>query len=138
VKSSFCASDRIRRVVRLLVVVIFLAAGSAMLAGLPWMIGLFAKIGIGQWFRYLTGALEIVGCALLSYASTRRLGAFLLLSIMFAAIYTHVFVIGGNPTPAIVLAIACGWIFVTERNHRTGKTVQPASYPFTDSSEVTK
>ncbi|RQR30140.1 MULTISPECIES: DoxX family protein [unclassified Burkholderia] len=137
-KSSMSMSDRVGGVVRLLVVGIFLAAGSAMLAGMPWMVELFARIGIGQWFRYLTGGLEITGCALLLNASTRRPGALLLLSMMLVAICTHVFVIGGNPTPAIVLAIACGWISIAERRRHTGGPARSASLPFTDSSEVTK
>ena len=37
----------------------FLLAGSSKLLGDPAMVGLFDAIGIGQWFRYLTGLIEV-------------------------------------------------------------------------------
>lgn len=37
------------------------------LAGAPAMVGLFDTIGIGQWFRYLTGSLEVSGRLDLSF-----------------------------------------------------------------------
>jgi putative oxidoreductase len=36
-------------------------AGGAKLAAAPTMIAVFAKVGLGQWFRYLTGTLEVIG-----------------------------------------------------------------------------
>ena len=39
----------------------FLAAGAAKLAGVPFMVDLFAQIGLGQWFRVVTGVVEVVG-----------------------------------------------------------------------------
>lgn len=44
-----------------LLAIVFLFAGGVKLAGSPAMIKEFAQIGIGQWFRYLTGLLEITG-----------------------------------------------------------------------------
>ena len=37
----------------------FLFAGGSKLVGAPAMVDLFAAIGWGQWFRYVTGAVEI-------------------------------------------------------------------------------
>lgn len=39
----------------------FLMGGLTKLTGAPEMVGLFEAIGAGQWFRYLTGALEVGG-----------------------------------------------------------------------------
>ena len=39
----------------------FLAAGSAKLVGVQMMIDIFNTIGLGQWFRYVTGAIEVIG-----------------------------------------------------------------------------
>src|ERR1700722_2247182 len=39
----------------------FLAAGGSKLAAVPAMVEMFAKLGAGQWFRYVTGALEVIG-----------------------------------------------------------------------------
>ena len=43
----------------------FLMAGFSKLSGDPQMVGLFDAIGLGQWFRYLTGSLEVLGAVLL-------------------------------------------------------------------------
>ena len=43
----------------------FLAAGFAKLAGVPFMVDLFEQIGLGQWFRVLTGVVEVVGAVAL-------------------------------------------------------------------------
>src|ERR1051325_886589 len=44
---------------------IFLLVGGAKLIGRPDMVALFRDIGVGQWFRYVTGAMEVAGAALL-------------------------------------------------------------------------
>ena len=38
----------------------FVFAGGLKLTGAPDMVGLFDAIGIGQWFRYVTGSIEVV------------------------------------------------------------------------------
>ncbi len=47
--------------ITLLVAVLFTAAGGAKLIGNVGMVQEFAQIGIGQWFRYFTGILEVSG-----------------------------------------------------------------------------
>ena len=37
----------------------FLMAGFKKFSGDEQMVGLFSAIGIGQWFRYLTGTIEV-------------------------------------------------------------------------------
>src|SRR5258708_30907048 len=39
----------------------FLMVGFLKLSGNPQLVGLFQAIGLGQWFRYLTGTLEVAG-----------------------------------------------------------------------------
>jgi putative oxidoreductase len=89
--------------VRGLLALAFAAAGTAKLYGVPMLVEEFEHIGLGQWFRYLTGTLEILGAVLIIIPSTVAFGAALLCCIMIGAIFTHVFVIGGSPLPAIVL-----------------------------------
>ena len=84
----------------------FLMAGSAKLTGDPKMVGLFSMIGIGQWFRYLTGGLEVVGAILLLIPALSGFGASLLVPVMIGAVATHLFIIGGDPTMAVVLLVA--------------------------------
>ena len=43
----------------------FLMVGFLKLSGDPQLVGLFEAIGLGQWFRYLTGTLEVAGALLL-------------------------------------------------------------------------
>lgn len=93
----------LRWTVQVLVAAAFLAAGGAKLAGDPSMVAVFDQVGIGQWFRYLTGAVEITGAVLILVPKAAIFGAALLACTMAAAIATHLAVIGGNPLPAIVL-----------------------------------
>ncbi|MEP6503108.1 MAG: DoxX family protein [Betaproteobacteria bacterium] len=81
----------------------FLAAGAAKLAGVPMMIEVFDHIGIGQWFRIVTGLIEIVGAIALLLPTTFAFSGALLAAMMFVATGVHLFVIGGSPVPAIVL-----------------------------------
>src|ERR1700732_4149074 len=39
----------------------FIGAGGGKSAGVPVMIEMFGKVGLGQWFRYFTGLLEVAG-----------------------------------------------------------------------------
>src|SRR2546426_8844203 len=43
----------------------FLAAGGAKLAGVPMMVQIFDQIGMGQWFRIVTGLVEVIGAVAL-------------------------------------------------------------------------
>jgi uncharacterized membrane protein YphA (DoxX/SURF4 family) len=94
----------------------FAAAGTAKLYGVPMLVEEFEHIGLGQWFRYLTGTLEILGAVLIIIPSTVAFGAALLCCIMIGAIFTHVFVIGGSPIPAIVLLALSGIVAYAKRS----------------------
>jgi putative oxidoreductase len=48
------------RTCKVLLAAVYLATGSAKLCGVPQMLEGFAQMG-GQWFRYFTGGLEIIG-----------------------------------------------------------------------------
>jgi putative oxidoreductase len=88
----------------------FLMAGFFKLSGNPQMVGLFEAIGLGQWFRYLTGALEVSGAFLLLIPRTSGLGALMLAGVMVGAVLTHVFIVGGSPLMAIVLLVVTGLV----------------------------
>lgn len=90
-------------VVQVLLAGMFIMAGGSKLAGAEQMVQLYNAIGIGQWFRYVTGFIE-VGSALLLFAPRLAgVGAALLGCTMVGAIITHLFIIGGNPAMPIVL-----------------------------------
>lgn len=101
--------------VRILVAAAFVAAGAAKLAGAAAMVDVFEAIGIGQWFRSVTGIVEIAGAILLVVPATTWLGAALLACTMACATATHLLIIGGNPLPAIVLLILSAILAWTSR-----------------------
>ncbi len=81
----------------------FIAAGVPKLIGQEMMVEMFGQLGLGQWFRYVTGAIEVGGAALLFVPRAQVYGALLLTATMVGAVITHLFVIGGSPVPALVL-----------------------------------
>ena len=90
-------------VVRGLLALAFVGAGGAKLYGVPMMVQEFEHIGLGQWFRYFTGTLEVLGALLILTPSLAAFGALLLIGIMIGATIAHLFVIGGTAVPALVL-----------------------------------
>lgn len=111
--SSSPTSPTQRRVVwgvRILLALAFGAAGVSKLAGVPQMVQVFDAIGFGQWFRYVTGLVEISGVVLLLVPATGFFGGLLLAATMVCAVATHLVLIGGNPAPAVVLALLSGFV----------------------------
>jgi putative oxidoreductase len=96
----------------------FLMVGFFKVTGDPQMVGLFDAIGLGQWFRYVTGSLEVLGGVLLLIPRLSGLGALLLMGVMIGAVPTHLFVVGGSPLLAITLLIVTG-IVAWGRRQRT-------------------
>jgi putative oxidoreductase len=83
---------------------LFLFAGGSKLAGAPAMVALFDAIGIGQWFRYFTGLIEVVSAVALLVPALSAFGALLLASTMVGAIAAHLFTVGGSPAlPGVLL-----------------------------------
>src|SRR3954467_13702966 len=71
----------------------FLAAGISKLTGVPAMVQAFEVIGVGQWFRYLTGGIEVVAAVLILIPSLASIGALALAATMIGAIITHLFIL---------------------------------------------
>lgn len=90
---------------QILAALAFLIAGNTKLVGMEMQVETFEKIGIGQWFRYLTGVVEILGALLILFPRTAFWGALLLACVMIGAIFTHLVLIGGSPLAAIVLLV---------------------------------
>jgi len=88
----------------------FLAAGGSKLAGVAPMVAAFEKIGVGQWFRYLTGLLEVLGAVGLLVPGFAFYGAALLSTVMVGAIIAHLTVLGGSPVAPIVLLLITGTV----------------------------
>jgi len=81
----------------------FLAAGGAKLAGVPMMVQIFDQIGMGQWFRIVTGLVEVAGAVALLVPGFAALGGAWLGATMFFAVLTHFLVLHTSATPAVIL-----------------------------------
>jgi uncharacterized membrane protein YphA (DoxX/SURF4 family) len=91
----------------------FLMAGGSKLAGTPQMVALFDAVGLGQWFRYVTGAIEIVSAIALLVPTAAVYGALLLIPTMIGAVLTNVFIIHASPGIPLVLllgAASVAWV----------------------------
>lgn len=84
----------------------FLFAGGLKLAGVPMMVALFNTIGVGQWFRYVTGGIEVISAVMLLVPGLAAFGAALIVCTMIGAIYTHLAIVHTNPAVPFVLLIA--------------------------------
>jgi putative oxidoreductase len=82
-------------------------AGLAKVGGDQAMVEMFATIGIGQWFRYMIGALEVVGAIGVLLPRLSGLAALGLVCLMVGAVLTNIFVLGASPLfPLFLLAMA--------------------------------
>lgn len=104
---------------QILLAAMFIFAGVNKLAGNPMMIQLFDAVGIGQWFRYFTGTIEVIGAMGLLLPSTAPFAALALVAVMIGAMITHLFIVGGSPAVPMALLVALG-IVLYIRRHQFG------------------
>jgi uncharacterized membrane protein YphA (DoxX/SURF4 family) len=74
--------------------------------GAPW-VAVFEQIGLGQWFRYFTGVVEVVGGALFLLPRTCLIGAGMLGCTMLGAMLVHIVIrhsVASSVIPAVLLA----------------------------------
>ncbi len=91
-------------VVQVLTAGMFFMAGSVKLTGDPMMVQFFDALGAGQWFRYLTGGIEVGAAVLLLVPRAAVFGALLLVPTMIGAILSHALIGGSAVSAAILLA----------------------------------
>ena len=101
------------RSVEVLLAAMFLFSGGSKLAGAAAMVALFDAIGVGQWFRYVTGGIEVASAVALLVPALAPFGALALAATMIGAVTTHLFVVGGSPAVPVVLllgALSVAWV----------------------------
>ena len=84
---------------------VFAMAGLAKVFGDPAMVEMFATLGVGQWFRYVVGALEIAGAVGVLVPRHSGLAALGLACLMAGATATNMFVLGASPLLPLVLLL---------------------------------
>lgn len=94
----------------------FLLAGGSKLLGAPAMVALFDTIGIGQWFRYVTGFIEVGSAIALLVPSIAVYGALALVPTMIGAVAVELFIVGDSAVPPAVLLLgAVGVVWARRR-----------------------
>lgn len=103
-------------IVRVLLTFAFTAAGLAKLAGAEMMVATFDAIGWGQWFRYVTGIIELSSSAMLWIPGFQMIGAGLLTITMICAAGFHLLLLGPSAVPALVLGALSAYLVWTHRS----------------------
>jgi len=83
----------------------FAMAGLAKMGGDQAMVEMFATIGVGQWFRYVVGTLELASAAGVMIPRLSGLAALGLIGLMAGATATNVLVLGASPLLPIALLV---------------------------------
>ncbi len=114
------------RVFRVFLGLTFLAIGGAKLIGSPGTVGWFEQLGWGQWFRYLTGVLDVTGAVLLFVPRWTCYGALVLAcTIGTATALSIALPLHQNPAVPFVLtllAATLAWLTRTLRARREETT----------------
>jgi uncharacterized membrane protein YphA (DoxX/SURF4 family) len=84
-------------ILRVVLGLAFLAEGTMKLTGTGHTVDWFAAIGWGQWFRYATGAVDLIGAVLLFVPGWTRYGAMALTCSVGLAAVISLTVLRGNP-----------------------------------------
>jgi uncharacterized membrane protein YphA (DoxX/SURF4 family) len=110
-------------VIQVLLVPFYLAAGSAKLAGAEQMIEFFDQIGAGQWLRYVTGTVEIIGALGLLVPRLTGLAALGLTGLMTGAVITNL--VAGTPSLLAVIVLPLVAVLAWGRRDRTVALLRP-------------
>ena len=102
-------------VIKGLLTLAFVAAGVAKLMGVQMMVDTFDKVGVGQWFRYVTAVIEIGSAILLWLPGRQAIGAGLLVCTMIGATIAHLTVMGPTAVPAIILGVLAAIVLYAHR-----------------------
>lgn len=105
----------------------FVAAGAAKLAGAEMMVGTFEAIGVGQWFRYVTGIIEVAAPVFLWMSGKQVLGAAILGATMVGAVLAHLFILGPSAVPAVILGLICATVIYLHREQISGPAGRAAA-----------
>jgi uncharacterized membrane protein YphA (DoxX/SURF4 family) len=94
---------------------LFLVAGGSKLFGAAPMVALFDAIGIGHWFRYATGLIEVGSAIALLVPRAAVFGALVLVPTMIGAIVTQLFIVHASPIPPAVLLVGAAVVLWVRR-----------------------
>jgi uncharacterized membrane protein YphA (DoxX/SURF4 family) len=102
-------------ILTIFLLIAFAFAGGAKLVSNPAMVQEFAQIGLGQWFRYFTGILELGGAIGLLIPRARFWAALDIAAVMVGATFTNIAVLHLPPLARLTavllgLALVLAWL----------------------------
>jgi len=110
---------------RILMAALFFGAAFMKLSSQPQMVEEFESVGLGQWFRYLTGALELIGAIGLIVPRSSAFAAVLLLMVDAGAFVAQVTILHMDWIHTIVIGVILGALIYLQR-HAFGRAGSPA------------
>lgn len=103
-------------VLRVLLAALFLSTASMKFMGGPEIVDEFNTIGLGQWFRLFTAAVELAGAIIILWPAVSAFGALLLLFITIGAFIAQLFVLHGDVIHTIVIGLLAASTIYVQRH----------------------
>jgi uncharacterized membrane protein YphA (DoxX/SURF4 family) len=97
---------------RALVALLFVWVGTSKFSAHSQWVRIFQLIGLGQWFRYLTGTLQVAGGLLVLIPRTFPIGILILACTMAGAMAAWVFFLGSPFTAVIPGVLLVGLVLI--------------------------
>jgi hypothetical protein len=92
--------------------ILFIVIGQSKFAAHSEWIKIFAQIGLGHWFRYFTGCLQMLGGVLVLIPRTFAFGILIIACTMAGAVAAWIFLLGEPFLAFIPGALLLGLMFV--------------------------
>jgi uncharacterized membrane protein YphA (DoxX/SURF4 family) len=108
-------------ILRILMAAVFLPAAVMKLTSAPMLVSEFDLVGLGQWFRYLTGLIELAGGILVLLPAVSVYGAMFLLMVDVGAFVAQVSRIHMDWIHTIVIGALLGTLIYLQRGRLTGR-----------------
>ncbi len=108
---------------------VFFLVGGAKLIGRHDMVELFRSIGVGQWLRYVTGVLEVVGAAFMVIPLASGASAVALGTVMISATLIELFVLRRPPIAAMACLSAHTYVAWSRLLHRAAPGARALTSP---------
>lgn len=113
------AGNAVLWILQIVAAVGFLVAALGKFTGAEQVVAAFHAIGLGVWFRYLIGALEIAGAVALCIPRLAGLAAVAFVGLLVGAVITQL-AIGASvaaPLPLLLVSVVIAWF----RRRRTAQ-----------------
>lgn len=103
-------------VLRALLAALFLATAAMKLTSQPMAVAEFDKVGFGQWFRFFTGALELIGAIAVLTPRFSTAGALVLLLVDVGAFVAQISILHMDWIHPIVIGALLATLIVLQRD----------------------